>query len=295
MLYLLLAIMFTTTIMILFKLFDRYKVDNLQAITVNYAVAACFGFALSPASARYNLLSVPVQPWFWVAVAAGVSLIVTFLIYALSTQKVGIAITAVTGKMSAVIPVMLGIMMFGESLNAVKILGIILALIAFWLTFKKEKAGKIEWKYLFLPFLLFLGNGANDSLFKIGKEWYIDNGNPAFFDNGDPTFFIAVSFSISLAIGLVVLIIRMINKRIWPDLKSIVAGILLGLANWGATYFFFLCYRIFEMSVFVPIFNVTIVMLSALSGLLLFREKLRLINWVGIASAVAAILLIAFS
>ncbi|MEI6765350.1 MAG: DMT family transporter [Bacteroidota bacterium] len=285
MLYLLLAIMFTTTIMLLFKLFDRYKVDNLVAITVNYAVAACFGFFLSPV--RMSPATIIGQPWFWVALAAGASLIITFLIYALSTQKVGIAISAVTGKMSAVIPVMIGILMFRESMNALKIIGVILALVAFWLTFKKEKAGKIEWKYLFLPFLLFVGNGANDSLFKIAQAWYIPNENI--------TFFLACTFGISLLMGLLVLVIRIIIKKKWPDIKSIIAGILLGLANWGATYFFFLGLTNFDISVFVPVFNVSIVILSALSGLLLFREKLRLINWIGIASAVAAILLIAFS
>ncbi|MCP4553311.1 MAG: hypothetical protein GY834_15005 [Bacteroidetes bacterium] len=51
----------------------------------------------------------------------------------------------------------------------------------------------------------------------------------------------------------------------------------------------------FESNVLFPLQNVGIVMLTAIIGLLVFKEKLSVINWIGIFVSVLAILLIAFA
>ena len=49
-------------LIILFKLFDKYNVDNLQALTVNYATASifCYYFLLD----NKNINQIINQPWF---------------------------------------------------------------------------------------------------------------------------------------------------------------------------------------------------------------------------------------
>ena len=44
MFYLIFSIIQSVLILVAFKLFNRYNIDNWQAITVNYIVATCFGF-----------------------------------------------------------------------------------------------------------------------------------------------------------------------------------------------------------------------------------------------------------
>ena len=44
MIYLILSILFSTSLFVIFKLFHKYEVDNVKAIVVNYAVAFVLGF-----------------------------------------------------------------------------------------------------------------------------------------------------------------------------------------------------------------------------------------------------------
>lgn len=279
------AIVLSASIMIAFKLFERYHINILQAITVNYLVAALCGFVPLLGESDFNFVEIPEKPWFIYSLAVGSTLLLAFNVFALSAQKAGLAITAISSKMSVIIPVALGVIIFNEALSFVRIIGIITALAAFWLTFYRKGKSKSELKYLFLPILLFVGNGSNDSLLKISQELYITD---------DYTMFLATAFSTSLLLGLILLFVRTFIKKRKIEIKNIFAGVILGLLNWGSTLYFLKGLSKFDVSVFIPIFNVSIVTLSALIGLIMFKEKLQKLNWLGIILAIIAIITIAW-
>jgi drug/metabolite transporter (DMT)-like permease len=282
MLYLILAILTSSGIVVLFRLFDNYKINNIQAITVNYAIASILGFVTAPEN--ISVSSVLSVSWFPFALLVGITLILVFNVFALSSQKAGVAITAVSSKMSVVIPVSIGILFYHDFVNIWIIFGIITSLLAFYLTFKKKKSTeKVDKRYFILPLLLFIGNGSNDSLLKHSQKFYI----------GDETeLFLSTAFLFSFVIGSIVLLIDLLkNKRIL-ELKNITAGVVLGLLNYASTYFFIKGLSHFQSSVFFPIFNVSIVMIAALVGYFVFKEKLSKINWLGIFLALSAILMI---
>jgi len=281
MFYLLFAIITSSIIFVIFKIFSKLKIDVFQAITVNYIVASLLGYLSSPE--RLSFPQTFSSSWFPYAVISGLFLIATFYIYGISTQKVGIAITSVSGKMSVVIPVLVGFIWFKEDFNWMRITGIVLAMLAFYFTLMRTDSQKAEGRYLILPILLFFGNGFNDSIFKISQELYI---NGAFIN------FLTVAFSVSLLVGLIVMIPRTIITKSKILLRNILAGIILGLFNWYSTYFFLVGLSRFDVSVFVPVFNVSIVAIAAVIGYLFYREKLSTINIIGIALAIISIVLI---
>jgi len=152
-----LAFLQSTLIIVLFKIFTRYKIDNLQAIIVNYFVACLLGFALLNNFKKNS--EIHEQLWFPFALIVGFFLMYAFIIFALSSQKAGISITAVSSKMSVIIPVSIGIYIYKDPFSILKGIGIILALTAFYFTFKKDKKSEINKKYIWLPVLLFIGTG----------------------------------------------------------------------------------------------------------------------------------------
>ncbi len=79
--------------------------------------------------------------------------------------------------------------------------------------------------------------------------------------------------------------------------KNVLGGIALGIPNFGSIYFLVLALRTngMESSTIFPLNNVAIVMISTFLGILLFKEKMLPKNWIGIALAVASIILIATS
>ena len=107
--------------------------------------------------------------------------------------------------------------------------------------------------------------------------------------------FLATVFSVSFILGFVILIVKHFYSKDKFEVKNIVAGIILGLLNWASTYYFIKGLYFLQVSSFVPIFNLGIVVLSTLIGFLIFREKLRPLNWAGIILSVLAILVIAYS
>ncbi len=281
MLYLILAILTSSGIVVLFKLFDRYKINNIQAITANYAVASILGYITAPGIVSVNSIISPI--WFPFALIVGITLILTFNVFALSSQKAGVAITAVSSKMSVVIPVSIGILFYQDIVNFWIITGVIISILAFYLTFRKKSTEKFNKKYFILPILLFLGNGSNDSLLKHAQKFYI---------GGETELFLSTAFMFSFVIGSIVLLIDIFKNKRELKLKHFTAGIVLGLLNYASTYFFVKGLSQFQSSVFFPVFNVSIVTIAALIGYFIFKEKLTKINWIGILLAITAILMI---
>jgi multidrug transporter EmrE-like cation transporter len=284
MLFLLLALFFSSCVFFTFKYFDRFDINILPAITVNYFMASTFGYFSRFETTTLN--SMLNQPWFLMAVITGATFILTFLVFAVSTQKVGVAMTVVSGKMSIVLSVTVGFLLLAEPYSFLKIAGIIAALVAFYLTNKGRSRDHINKKYLFLPILIFLGTGANDSLMKLSGVFYA---------NRDEIQFLTITFFTAFVIGLGLLLYQVFRNSLKITWQDIVAGIILSIFNWYSTYFFIKGLYILPITFFVPVFNATLVFIAAVSGYFFFGEKLSGINRVGIILAVLAIAAIAFS
>jgi drug/metabolite transporter (DMT)-like permease len=285
MIFLIAALSFSLCIMVTFKLFPRFHIHINQAITTNYLTAAILGFI--------SLNAIPTQAffiqneWKYVSLISGIFLILVFYVFALSTKKAGVAITAVSSKMSVIIPVFLGVIIFGEVVSSIKIIGVVLVLCSFYLVFRKKEGYKIKLSLLFLPLLLFLGNGTNDSVLKYAQYNYITN-------NFGYIHYLTVAFSISFVLGLSYLCIRLLLKKEVFNAKSILAGIWLGTCNWFSTLFFLKGLGTMDVSVFIPIFNAGLVSSAAFIGLLVFKESLSKINILGIILSIIAISIIAY-
>ncbi len=287
MIYLLITIALSVSIISLFKLFKTLKVNNLQAITTNYIVAVFFSILMY--GKDFSINTAINQSGIYFAMLTGLFFIVVFNVFAMSSQKTGVGITAVSSKMSVMIPVIAGIMFLpNEKMNVFIGIGIVLALISFWLIFKTKDGELIDKRYFILPILLFFGNGINDTLMKFSQVYFIKNSK-------DIHLFLAVVFATAFIIGILINVIVLIKNKVVIDKRSLAMGILLGILNFGSTFFFFKTLQVFNATVLFPIFNVGIVVSAALVGLIAFREKFSLINWFGILSAVASILFIALS
>ena len=97
------TILLFNILIIVFKMFERYKVDNLQGLIFNYITAG--GCAYLFLEQDFSLDYILHSDWLYHAMIIGTLFIVVFNFYAFGTQKVGIAITTVANKMSLVIPV----------------------------------------------------------------------------------------------------------------------------------------------------------------------------------------------
>ena len=219
MIYLLISICISSALFVIFKLFEVFKINTLQAIIINYLVAAVLGFCLSdlPVSAG-GIIS---QSWFWGAFVLGILFIVVFNLMALTSQRNGLSVASVAGKMSLVVGVAFGILYYNESANFIKVIGIVLALLAVYLaSVKEEKSGVSEKKSsLLLPILLFFGSGCIDTSLKFIETTYVQEGGVPIFS--------ATIFAFAFLFGAVFLVYKISKGEFKFHYKNILGGIML--------------------------------------------------------------------
>jgi drug/metabolite transporter (DMT)-like permease len=279
-----LCILSTTMLFVIFKFFSRYRIENLQAITVNYMVAGTLGILLSgrdlPSAESLN------EAWFWGAVLMGGFFIIMFSLIALSSQRVGVAITSVANKMSLVIPVIAGVLFFDESLGGARLLGVMLALASVIMAVWPRKDPQFDPKDLYLPVLIFFGSGALDTFLNYMREYRMQEEHFAHFS--------AMLFFVSALFGTLAIAVRALHHRVDFERKSIIAGIALGIPNYFSIYFLLRALNLpdLESTVVFPVVNTGIVLLSTLVALLLFGERPSKINLAGVALAAVSIYLI---
>lgn len=284
MIYLILSILASTAIFILFKLFDRYKINTLLAIVVNY-ITACISGVLSYDS-PVNISQIISSKWFIGAILLGFLFISIFNLMALTAQRNGLSVASVASKMSVIIPVIFGIYVYNETLGIQKLIGIVLALVAVYLTAIKTKASFSFRKGLLFPFLLFFGSGVIDTSIKYLESTYVS-------PNGIPIFS-ATIFLCATGIGIVILFLKAIKGNFIFNIKSVLGGAILGVVNYYSIFFLLkaLQFESLESSTVFTINNVAVVMVSTLLGLALFKEHLSKKNWLGIFMAIISILLV---
>ena len=284
-----LTIVTFSLMLIIFKYFEIFKVNNLQAIIVNYITAGALAL-VADGSVLTNNFSITnlFQPTFiYYALIIGVLFIITFNLIAFGTQKIGIAITTVSNKMSMIIPVLIGLFVFKEDKNFLKLIGIVLAILAIFFSCSKNGKLSFDKKYLPVIILVFIGQGIADSTLIWAQEFaiYASNNNVFF-----ATTFFTAAFS-----GTLFMMIQ--QRKITVTLRSLLWGVILGIPNYFTLYFFVeaLSAGVFESSQVFPIVNMGVIVLTAVMGIILFREHLSKSNWMGILLALIAISLITFS
>ncbi|EAS18842.1 conserved hypothetical transmembrane protein [Flavobacteria bacterium BBFL7] len=286
MIWLVLSITVSSFLYVIFKYFEVFKINTLHAIIINYIVACITGF-VSYGSVP-SLEEILKSDWLYYALFLGALFIFIFNIMALTSQKNGLSVAAVAGKMSLVIPVIAGIWLYDESIGWMKITGILLALVSVYLTSLRTKDGiHLDKKLLIFPVILFLGSGIIDTTLKYAEKMHVPNGEEPLFS--------AMCFAMAFLLGIVILIYEATQKRLlsW---RSIIAGLALGIPNYFSIYFIIKTLKNgMESSVVYPINHVGTVLFTSLLGILLFKEKLIPKNYIGIVVAIIAIVMIAFA
>lgn len=287
MIWLLLSISCSVLIFVVFRLFKRYHVDNLQAIVVNYLVAYSLGNSLS----GWPMLpwELAQQSWWPNVLLMGLLFITLFRLMAYVSQRFGVAAVSVAVKMSVVLPIVFGLWYYGESIGPLKIGGIVLALLAVFLSTYREPHGaqsEKNWQSWLWPLLLFIGSGFIDLFLKYNEAEVLRAAEQSIFASS--------IFGVAAVLGIVMVALRRKIARAPFQWKALWGGLALGIPNYGSIYFLLRALSLpqFESSTLFALNNLGIVALSTLVGAIAFREKLNRYNLLGIALALVSIALI---
>ena len=287
--FLLLCILSSTGIFIIFKSIDRFQIPSFPVILVNYLLATILGFVINPGQLR--IAEVRNMDWLPSSILIGLLFILMFFLIAYSSRKAGISVTTVASKMSVIFPILFSMLIDpGDQFSLVKGAAILFTLFGVALTVYNPREGFSKGAVLYIPLLLFVGMGIVDSLVKFAQHRFVSDHDTALFS--------AVLFLNAFIAGLVILIF---SPKYYASFKKPAVwawGILLGGVNFGSIFFLvralnFTSSRgsMMDSSVIFGINNTGIVALSVLAGLLVFGERLKPINWVGVLLSALALIL----
>jgi drug/metabolite transporter (DMT)-like permease len=280
--FIFLSVLCSVLVSVLLKFARQRQIDVGQAVAWNYVTtSALTAWFFHPSM---DTLRGPGVPWI-ALLGLGLLLPTIFLALAASVRHAGIVRSDAAQRLSLLISLLAAFLLFGEQPGALKAAGIGLGLLALacmvWRGGAAAGNGAGAWHW---PLAVFGGFGVIDILFKQIAQ------------AGVP-FAVSLQgvFALALLVAFALFGWRCLRGRARPTLHDTVAGLLLGLANFGNILFYVLGHRALPQHpalVFASM-NLGVVALGAVVGTLGFRERLSRVNAAGLVLAAAAILLIA--
>lgn len=279
---LIISISCSVAVSILLKIARSKHIDVTQAIAFNYVMAG----ALTVVLLRPDPMSLlnPSTP-YWVVLALGVLLPSIFLVMAKAVQQAGIVLSDAAQRLSLVIPLIAAVIIFGETIQGSKLLGVTLglsALICLSVGSQKQKTNSTATPQTALhPFSwllgVWLGFGVIDVLFK-----QLSKSGAGFSSSLLVTFILA---------GTLLFSWLFLRGTQWQQ-RSIFAGLFLGLLNFGNIYFYIRAHQQFpeNPTLVFSTMNIGVITLGTLVGAGFFKEKLNRFSILGIALALSAII-----
>ncbi|WP_449446688.1 EamA/RhaT family transporter [Thermomonas brevis] len=279
--HVLLAALCSVLVSVLLKLARRFDIDIGQAVAWNYVTTTALTLlALRPPLAPLRQVD---APWFALA-ALGLLLPTIFLALAASVRHAGIVRSDAAQRLSLLIPLLAAFTLFGQPARDVQLLGCALGLLALaamvW-RFERTAAGGSAAAGWGWPLAVFAGFGLIDVLFKQVAATGLPLGSA-----------LLAVFALALAVAFAIQFAR----RARFTLRNTLGGLLLGAGNFANILFYLHAHRALPDNpalVFASM-NLGVVVLGALAGVALFKERLGRINAFGLLLALAAIALLAW-
>ena len=281
--FLLLSVTCSVLVSVLLKLAPRRGWDAGQMITWNYLAAALLAaWLLQPPTAA---LRQPGTPWPALLGLAAV-LPLLFLVLAAAVRHAGIVRTDVAQRMSLLLSLAAAFLFFGERAGALKLAGLGLGLLAVAGILARPPGTATGARGWILLLAVWVGFALVDVMLK------------RLAMAGTPTSAaLLLAFVLAFAGMAAWQLWRMLRHGMRPGLRNALAGLGLGLLNFGNIVFYVRAHQALPDSpatVFATM-NIGVVVLGTAVGVLAFGERTSRLNRAAIALAVLAIGLIALA
>ena len=269
---------------ILLKLAKAQGFDALQMIVWNYASASVLCFLWFKPDLQH--ISIINTPW-WLIIALGILLPSVFLCLAKSLQYAGIVKTEIAQRLSVVLSLLAAFFIFQEQFNTLKIIGIVLgvlAVLSLLFSHQQDKIGRSSTKQAMLYLaLVWFGYAFIDVLLKYTTGLGLQ-------------FAVALNLMFICAFILSLAYIAITTKTAGST-KNILAGLGLGILNFANIALYVKAHILLKDTpaiVFAGM-NILVVLFGALSGLIIFKEKLKPATIIGLVLGLASVLCLAYA
>lgn len=274
--YLLLAVISSVLVSVLMRLSTEKVNRDVAMLLVNYVVCTL----LASASAGFGAL-LPASPalgqTLGMGAIHGALYLAGFVLLQMNVQKNGVVLSATFMKLGLLVPIAVSVLAFGEQPALLQVIGFVLAVAAIVLiNWNKDSAAVRSGAGLVL---LLLCGGGGDVMAKVFEEV------------GEKTLekqFLVYTFAAALVLCLVL----MLSKKQRPGAAELLFGALIGIPNFFSAKFLLRALKSVPAVIAYPTYSVATLLVITLTGVLLFREKLRKQHWIALGIILLALALL---
>lgn len=306
MFFLLGAILLASLFSIVFKLCQKFGIDSSHVILINYftAMAASWipiGIRLMTGNADLADYSLQGSSYVFASIQ-GIFFVLGFTVMDYSIWRSGVALTTISARASLVVPVILGWMILSQPAPKwvpVALIIISMAMIVLTNDIQSHEGVKVSDKTdaqrrrraVILLIAVFACYGVSDFNMKLSQnsvQTFIAPGQDAgtHFDA-----LMGIIFLSATIVSIVPMMLKDKQKKQPFSYKSVIGGLVLGLVNIFCTSCSLRALSVLSTDIYYPLYNIGIVMVATLAGVVFFKEKIKWPQYAGIALAIVAILL----
>lgn len=301
MIYLLLAIICSSTIAFLFKFAEKREMNSYVITSANYFTASAISLFMiinnnllrglvqeesflkewETLLAQEQYLLSPYNSVIWGIIVGGLAgffFFYSFLYYQKSVKENGVGLSGTFSKLGILIPMIFSIFIWGEYPTLIQWLGIVLSLISIvMVNLSFESIQKFSFNQTII--LLFVLGGFAEFSNKIYQQYALSQYKDVFL------------FAVFLSAFLISFLHATRKQTKWK-LREVLTGFAVGIPNLFSSYFLILSLDTLSTSVAFPIFSAGSIVLINIGGFLLFKEKIATKNKLAIGLVVIALILI---
>lgn len=299
MIFLILAILFSTSLNVLFKFSEKNKSNRLAICLFSFLGAALLSLLLviqqsivdplwvkefttglfKLSEGRYDLIND--NPFAFAPLMGllnGFVYFGAFYILQISTARNGSAMTATFNKLGVMVPAVLSVIFFHEIPRAFQIVGVIVAMAAIMVIYIKKEQNSVITLKIALFGTFFLG-GFADFTSKIYQVYGIEKFQSLFI-------FFTFFFSF-VVVGIFMLFKHSKIKR-----TDIIFGLIMGIPSQFISQFLLRALMTVPAFVVFPLYSVGVILVINVINLLFFKEKLTIRQFTAIGFIIVAVVLL---
>lgn len=276
MIYLILAILSSASIAVLMRQSNQKVSGGTGMVAVNYLMC----LVLSAAFAGVDNLfprTASLGQTLGLGAVNGLLYLMGFVMLQVSIRKNGVVLSTIFMKLGLLVPMVLAVVAFGEKPEMLQIFGFFLALAAI-LVINYEKTGEKSKSAGYLVLLILLGGGG-DAMSKVFE---------AVGDSAMEDCFLLYTFASALILCLLLVLLQKQKIGKWEWLY----GVLIGVPNFFCARFLLKSLSDVPATIAYPTFSVATLLTVTLAGVVLYRERLKKKQWIGVVMILGALILL---
>ncbi len=230
----------------------NYKESILYVFLSNYFIAAILSYLLYP----FSFAGVEVFDYTMGSIV-GVMYLINFLILNRNIQENGMSLSIAVMRISLIIPIIISLILFKESVHTVNFIGIAVIIITFFMLGQMKNRLSI-----ILLLLLFLLTGISD----FGMKFY------EYYGNNSINTYLFFLFAAAFVFNALIILIK--RERFSPN--AIIFGLILGFPNQLTSYFFMKSLISIPAAIAYPMLGAGVALISVLSDKFIWKSKLSI-------------------